>query len=217
MSWRAIPHVQVLNFTGQPMRLPKLDENAEEVYQPIHCPGTDCEESFTNLEQFQNHVASAHDIETAKIDLTLRYEMEIAYPGRLVLSLLRTFNNLSQSAQGAFTSLRKTNDAYQATLVWARAWLSYRKGLPLRLKEEQYRWLKGLLLRAVPFTKAEREQMGLGADEKTDPRTVADYLYSMSAYSVCQVLMAEGDSDRDALELEESYGIEVLAAQEVSA
>ncbi len=197
MAWQTIPNNTIISFTGKPIRLPLRDEDFEVVYKAYHCPGG-CDLTFTSLSIMRDHIADEHPDFPADKVLNMIPQDQDATPSLVVLELLLTFNVQSQG-QGVFAPVRKTNDAQQLTIVWQRAWLSHTRHEVLRLKDEQYKWLKALLERKVPLTKAERENMS--ADEKPEARTVADVMYGMTAYNVQQALLVM--AERDAVDVSE--------------
>lgn len=188
MGWINIPNEGVTGFTGKPLRLQQFDHDMEPVYQAIYCPSAGCDYSTTNLDAFQRHLRDQHGKESDELSATLAPELEDATAATVVLGLLlRLSQQSSRDRQNPLETIRKTNDGYHSAEVWRRAYLAWTRNDPvIRLRQDQYEWLKQLLDRKLPLQKDAKER----GDEQ---QTVAMHVYSLSEDAVRQALLSLPD------------------------
>jgi len=180
MGWVNIPNEVVLKFTGQPLQNNKTNADLEVLYKPFSCPAAGCDEKFVTVESFREHLTDEHDLDESKVEVAIRPEMEDTTVANLITHLLLQFNN--ERRDSPFALIRKTNDGYHATEVWRRVQVAMgRDASAIRLKQEQYDWVQGLLDRKLPLSKEEKER----GDEV---QTVVMFLYGFSEDNVRQSL-----------------------------
>lgn len=158
MAWVNIPNEVVMNFTGRPLRVNKLDANLEPVYNTIACPNHGCDYPGTqSVTEMQEHLAGEHAQTPQEANLVATLELIDATCAHVILTLLMRFNN--QSRDNPLVGIRKTNDGMHATECWRRSYLVLMDSRPtIRLKQDQYEWLRLLLARKLPLGKEARER-----------------------------------------------------------
>ena len=157
MAWVTVPNEIVRTFTGQPLKLPRLDEDFEAVCHPIRCQG--CDYKTTNMREMQEHIGEHSE----PLSISASVEMEEANVAKAVMYLLLRLGNPARD--NPFNALRRNNDSMHSAEVWRQAYLSIKQGRrELRLKQAQYDWLHQLLDRKLPLSKEARER---GEEQQT--------------------------------------------------
>lgn len=178
MAWISLPNVIVMNFTGKPLRSPKLDSDLEIVYRKKRCHGPDCAFESTSRVTLQEHIMDTHDAKTQETEFTLLPQMVDMTVAHVILALLMRFNN--QGRDNPLSAIHKTNDGMHAAECWRRAYTAMMDERPeIKLKQLQYEFLRTLLDRRVPLTKEAKDR----AEESQD---VAMYLYGLADDNVRQ-------------------------------
>ncbi len=191
MSWISLPNEPIIDFRGRPVQAAKLDDNLETIYHPIRCPGEDCDEQFTNLQAFQDHVfAHDEDLSGASTQAReVRVDLDTAHLIFQVLSVLR-----NAAPDSPLAKVRKANDSMHAERTWARAWAARDEKAPVALHTTQYEWLHCLLDRTLPLSKDDKAN---GAEVQT----LAQVLFGLSWYQYRQALTIVSEREKDEEEL----------------
>ncbi len=187
MSWVTLPNEPIIDFRGRPVQAAKLDDNLETVYRPIRCPGEDCDERFTNLQTFQDHVF-AHDEDLSRADSSareVRIDLDTAHLIFQVLSVLR-----NAPPESPLSKIRKANDSMHAARTWRRAWVARDEKAPIALHTTHYEWLHRLLDRTLPLSKDDKAN-------GVETQTLAQFLFGLSWYQYRQALTIVSEREAD--------------------
>lgn len=175
-EWKVIPNEPVVNSRGLPVKLSKLDTNYEAVFHQFHCPGMAqdgalCTEAFTNYAAFQEHMAEAHPDADTDWSINAVPLTGQADTIRLVVEIL-----IAMGAGGAspYARVRKPQvDARHMDEVWRRIGAAQQNKAPLRLRDDQYIWLRQVLERPIPLAAKPTDR-----DPAEEKQTVGSQLFA---------------------------------------
>lgn len=152
-EWRVIPNEPIVNSRRLPVKLNKLDGNYEVMFHAFHCPGlaqdgAPCAETFTNYALFQQHMAEAHPDADTEWSVNAVPLTEQADTIRLVVEILLA---MASGGNSPYAKVRKPQtDARHMDEVWRRIGAARQNNAHLRLRDDQYTWLRQALDRPIP-------------------------------------------------------------------